>query len=53
VLLTNDAEGHTAYRMGIGSVDDVVNAYLLDLTPPDEGKTCGSAGIEPAPPVNP
>jgi pimeloyl-ACP methyl ester carboxylesterase len=53
VLLTNDAEGHTAYRMGSGCVDDVVNAYLLDLTPPDEGKTCGSAGIEPAPPVNP
>ena len=51
VLLTYDAEGHTAYLQLNTCVDGIVNAYFLDLTVPDEGTICGSAGIEPAPPV--
>jgi pimeloyl-ACP methyl ester carboxylesterase len=53
VLLTFDAEGHTAYRMGSSCIDGAVNAYLLELIPPADGTTCGSAGIAPAPPVRP
>jgi len=51
VLLTNDAEGHTGYLQLNDCVDDIVNAYLLDLTVPAEGTTCGTAGIEPVPPL--
>jgi pimeloyl-ACP methyl ester carboxylesterase len=51
VLLTNDDEGHTAYLQGSNCVADIVNAYLLDLKVPDEGTSCGDAGIEPVPPV--
>jgi pimeloyl-ACP methyl ester carboxylesterase len=51
VLLTYDAEGHTAYLQLSTCVDGIVNAYFLDLTLPEEGTVCGSAGIEPVPPV--
>jgi pimeloyl-ACP methyl ester carboxylesterase len=51
VLLTNDAEGHTAYIQFNNCVDGIVNAYLVDLAVPPEGTTCGTAGIEPVPAV--
>ena len=51
VLVTFDAEGHTAYRHGNRCIDDAVEAYLVDLTVPPKGLTCGDAGIEPVPPV--
>lgn len=51
VLLTNDAEGHTAYLQGSICVEDIVDAYLLQLNVPDQGASCGAAGIEPVPPV--
>jgi hypothetical protein len=50
-LVTNDAEGHTSYRNGGPCIDNAVNAYLIDLTLPPEGLTCGDTGIEPVPPV--
>jgi len=53
VLVTNDQEGHTAYRSGSNCIDEMVNAYLIDLTVPEEGKRCGNANITPAPPVGP
>jgi len=51
VLLTNDAEGHTAYLQGDACVEKAVNAYLLDLTVPAAGARCGNAGIQPVPPL--
>jgi hypothetical protein len=51
VLLTYDAEGHTAYLQLNPCVDGIVNAYLLELAVPPEGAACGNAGIEPVPPV--
>ena len=39
VVLTYEGEGHTAYP-GPTCVDEVVNAYLIDLTVPDDGTTC-------------
>lgn len=51
VLLTNDAEGHTAYLQGDSCITNAVNAYLLDLTVPARDARCGNAGISPAPPV--
>jgi pimeloyl-ACP methyl ester carboxylesterase len=51
VLLTNDAEGHTAYLQGDVCIERAVNAYLLELTVPDEGARCGNAGIQPVPPL--
>jgi len=53
VLVTNDQEGHTAYRSGSNCIDEMVNAYLIDLTAPEDGKRCGNANITPAPPVEP
>jgi hypothetical protein len=51
VLLTNDAEGHTAYLQGDGCVERAVNAYLLDLSVPEDGARCGNDGIQPVPPL--
>lgn len=51
ILLTYDGEGHTAYLQLNECVDSTVNAYLLRLEVPDEGATCGNAGIEPVPPL--
>ncbi|NNG38006.1 alpha/beta fold hydrolase [Flexivirga sp. ID2601S] len=39
-LLTYDGDGHTAYLMGSGCVDDSVDGYLLDGTVPAAGKAC-------------
>jgi pimeloyl-ACP methyl ester carboxylesterase len=39
VVLTFQGEGHTAYP-GDACVSETVNAYLLDLTVPDDGTTC-------------
>ena len=50
-LLTNDAEGHTAYLQLNDCIDRIVNAYLLQLEVPAEGTTCGDAGIDPVPPL--
>jgi pimeloyl-ACP methyl ester carboxylesterase len=42
VVLTNEGEGHTAYP-GSSCVDDAVNAYLVDLTVPEDGTTCSGS----------
>lgn len=46
-LITNRGEGHTIYAQGVSCVDQAVNAYLLNLTVPEAGKTCGNG---PPPP---
>ncbi len=51
VLLTNDAEGHTAYLQGDRCIEDAVNAYLLELIVPDTGAACGNSGILPVPSI--
>jgi hypothetical protein len=38
-VLTWEGEGHTAYP-GTECVNQAVDAYLIDLTVPDEGATC-------------
>jgi pimeloyl-ACP methyl ester carboxylesterase len=40
VLLTWQGEGHTAYGRSNECVADVVDAYLLEGTVPDDGTTC-------------
>ena len=40
VLLTHDGDGHTAYKRGSACIDDNVDRFLLDGTPPAEGTTC-------------
>ena len=47
VLVTHRGEGHTIYAQGNRCIDDVVNAYLLELTVPAEGTSCGNG---PPPP---
>jgi pimeloyl-ACP methyl ester carboxylesterase len=39
VVLTWEGEGHTAYP-DTACISDAVDAYLIDLTVPDEGTTC-------------
>jgi pimeloyl-ACP methyl ester carboxylesterase len=39
VLLTREGEGHTGYGFS-ACIRGAVDAYLLDLTVPDDGKTC-------------
>lgn len=39
-LVTRDGDGHTGYRMGDQCVDDIVDAYLVDLTVPEDGMAC-------------
>ncbi len=39
-LLTSDGDGHTAYGRSGPCIDDAVNAYLVDLTLPEEGTVC-------------
>ena len=46
-LITHRGEGHTIYAQGDSCVDSAVNAYLLNLTVPPEGLTCGNG---PPPP---
>ena len=42
VLLTLNAEQHTAYGGVSACIDDAVAAYLIDLIPPPDGTTCSS-----------
>jgi len=39
-LLTYEGDGHTAYGRGSDCVDTAINTYLLDGTPPEDGKKC-------------
>ncbi|MFJ6652798.1 alpha/beta hydrolase [Microbacterium sp. NPDC091313] len=41
VLITRVGEGHTGYNQGNTCVDDAVDAYLVDGTPPASDLTCG------------
>jgi pimeloyl-ACP methyl ester carboxylesterase len=40
VLLTYEGDGHTVVGNGVECVDDIAVAYLVDLTPPEDGTTC-------------
>ncbi|MGW2084693.1 alpha/beta hydrolase [Streptomyces sp. NPDC001880] len=40
ILLTYQGDGHTAYGRGSDCIDTAINTYLLEGTPPAEGKTC-------------
>jgi pimeloyl-ACP methyl ester carboxylesterase len=40
VLLTHEGDGHTVYANGVACVDDIVDAYLLDLDLPADGVVC-------------
>ncbi|MFE6102454.1 alpha/beta hydrolase [Streptomyces laurentii] len=40
VLLTYEGDGHTAYGRGSDCIDTAINTYLLDGTPPKDGKRC-------------
>lgn len=39
-LLTYEGDGHTAYGRGSDCIDTAINTYLLDGTPPEDGKKC-------------
>ncbi|MFB7848873.1 MULTISPECIES: alpha/beta hydrolase [unclassified Streptomyces] len=39
-LLTYSGDGHTAYGRGSDCIDTAINTYLLEGTPPDDGKKC-------------
>ncbi|MFD4690944.1 alpha/beta hydrolase [Streptomyces sp. NPDC058463] len=39
-LLTYDGDGHTAYGRGSDCIDTAINTYLLEGTPPKDGKKC-------------
>jgi pimeloyl-ACP methyl ester carboxylesterase len=39
-LLTYDGDGHTAYGRGSDCIDTAINTYLLEGTPPADGKKC-------------
>ncbi|MFI5570421.1 alpha/beta hydrolase [Streptomyces sp. NPDC051740] len=39
-LLTYEGDGHTAYGRGSACIDSAINTYLLDGTPPKDGKRC-------------
>ncbi|WP_267244154.1 alpha/beta hydrolase [Streptomyces sp. PR69] len=39
-LLTYDGDGHTAYGRGSDCIDTAINTYLLEGTPPKDGKRC-------------
>ncbi|MGD9955644.1 MAG: alpha/beta hydrolase [Candidatus Nanopelagicales bacterium] len=40
VLLTRVGDGHTAYGMGSQCIDDAIDTYLVDGTPPVDGTVC-------------
>ncbi|MEU2119682.1 alpha/beta hydrolase [Streptomyces sp. NPDC016459] len=42
-LLTYEGDGHTAYGRGSDCVDTAINTYLLEGTPPQDGKRCSQA----------
>ena len=35
-----DGDGHTAYKRGSTCIDDNVDRFFLEGTPPAEGTTC-------------
>lgn len=39
-LLTYQGDGHTAYNRGSDCIDTAINTYLLEGTPPQDGKQC-------------
>ncbi|WAX78815.1 alpha/beta hydrolase [Streptomyces sp. KMM 9044] len=39
-LLTYEGDGHTAYGRGSDCIDSAINTYLVDGTPPVDGKRC-------------
>ncbi|MGW7412554.1 alpha/beta hydrolase [Streptomyces sp. NPDC054863] len=39
-LLSYDGDGHTAYGRGSDCIDTAINTYLLEGTPPKDGKQC-------------
>ncbi|MGW0119065.1 alpha/beta hydrolase [Streptomyces sp. NPDC003327] len=39
-LLTYEGDGHTAYGRGSDCIDTAINTYLLEGTPPTDGKRC-------------
>ncbi len=39
-LLTYEGDGHTAYGRGSSCIDSAINTYLIDGTPPRDGKRC-------------
>ncbi|NYE41539.1 alpha/beta hydrolase [Streptomyces fulvorobeus] len=39
-LLTYKGDGHTAYGRGSDCIDTAINTYLLEGTPPTDGKKC-------------
>ncbi|RPK77948.1 Carboxylesterase A precursor [Streptomyces sp. ADI97-07] len=39
-LLTYEGDGHTAYGRGSDCIDTAINTYLLEGTPPKNGKKC-------------
>jgi pimeloyl-ACP methyl ester carboxylesterase len=39
-LLTYSGDGHTAYGRGSDCIDTAINTYLLEGTPPNDGKKC-------------
>ena len=40
VLVTNEGEGHTIVKQGKPCIDEIVDAYLVDLEVPEDGTTC-------------
>ena len=46
-LLTNYAEGHTAYRTGSQCIDGAVQRYLITLELPPPDTSCGDAAAHP------
>ena len=40
VLLTYEGDGHTVVGNGVDCVDDIAEAYLVDLEVPEDGTTC-------------
>ncbi|MEP7214988.1 MAG: alpha/beta hydrolase, partial [Anaerolineaceae bacterium] len=46
-LVTHRGEGHTIYAQGDSCIDAAVNAYLLELTVPKAGLSCGTGAPPP------
>jgi pimeloyl-ACP methyl ester carboxylesterase len=40
VLLSRDGDGHTAYHSGNACIDQAIDTYLADGTPPKDGTMC-------------
>jgi pimeloyl-ACP methyl ester carboxylesterase len=48
ILITHRGNGHTIYAQGDSCVDGAVNAYLLNLTAPKKGLSCGNGPPPPS-----